>query len=224
MTAVDVQVLVFALDVAAEERARLQSFLAPDERDRAARFVFDRDRERFVVGRGRLREVLAQRLGRAPAALAFSYATNGKPSVGGVAFNLSHSNGVAALGVSAVELGVDVECVRPLKEDVAERFFSRTEIDALARLPTDEQLTGFYRCWTRKEAIIKATGEGLSHPLHAFAVSVDMAPAVLGFETDDPSAWRLHHFEPASGFMGAVACRTGGLPLTVTVSSWPVGR
>jgi len=134
-------------------------------------------------------------------------------------FNLTHSDGLAALGVSAApELGVDVEQVRPLKEDIAERFFSPGEVAALRALPEDQQLPAFYRCWTRKEAVVKAIGEGLSRPLDSFDVTLDADAARLlrmDGEDDGPQVWQLAHFAPAPGFAGAVACRTGGGALVV---------
>lgn len=218
MMPVAVDLWVFALDVEESERQRLQAHLSRDELERAARLVFERDRHRFTVGRGRLREILAARVRRKPGALRFSYSAHGKPSIEGVEFNLSHSEGLAALCIAGVELGVDVERVRPLKERVAERFFSRAEIEALARLPEDDQLVGFYRCWTRKEAIVKALGEGLSMPLADFSVSVDArGPLSVQFAQgrDQHELWKLESFAPAATFEGAVACRSGGAPLVL---------
>lgn len=223
----------WALDVDEAERGRLGAYLSDDERARAGRFVFERDRNRFVVARGRLREILGRELSRAPGALRFTYSENGKPALddgfGDLRFNLSHSESVAALALArAFELGVDVEFVRPLKEDVAERFFSRRENEQLASLPADDQLAGFYRCWTRKEAIVKAIGEGLSRPLDSFDVSVagDVPPVVerLEGEADAQRVWRLAHFVPAVGFIGAAACRTGGAPIALTLHDIASGR
>jgi len=222
---IDVDLWVWSLDVDDGERGRLATFLSEDEAARAARFVFERDRYRFIVGRGRLREILARELGETPAALRFAYASHGKPSLPSrpdFHFNLSHSEALAALGVSRVrEIGVDVEHVRPFKEDIAERFFSPREARALKALPEGEQLDAFYRCWSRKEAIVKAIGEGLSHPLDSFDVTfAPGAPAVVerfDGETDARHAWRLAHFEPAAGYAGAVACRTGGVQLRITL-------
>jgi 4'-phosphopantetheinyl transferase len=217
---IDVDLWVWSLDVDKSERRRLAAFLSDDETARAARFVFERDRHRFIVGRGRLREILARELGEQPTALRFSYAAHGKPSLPAHAdfhFNLSHSEALAALGVARAEIGVDVERVRPFKEDVAERFFSRREAATLKALPASEQLDAFYRCWARKEAIVKAIGEGLSHPLDSFDVTLTAdAPAVVERfqgEADAANVWRLIHFDPAEGFAGAVACRTGGADL-----------
>ena len=218
--AVDVELWVWPLDIGADERGRLFAYLSDDEVARAERFVFDRDRHRYIAARGRMREVLARLLGTTPAELRFAYSSHGKPSLPvALHFNLSHSEGLAALGVSRThELGVDVEHVRPLKEDIAERFFSRAEVATLRALPEHEQLDAFYRCWTRKEAVVKAIGEGLSRPLDSFDVTLGAQSARLlrmDGERDGPSVWQMAHFAPATGFEGAVACRTGGGALVV---------
>lgn len=220
---IEVELWVWSLDVDEAERGRLFAYLSEDEVARALRFVFDRDRHRYIVARGRMRQVLSGIVGATPAALRFSYSSHGKPSLSAVGaplhFNLSHSDGLAALGVSHTrEIGVDVEHERPLKEDIAERFFSRGEVAALSALPEGEQLAAFYRCWTRKEAVVKAIGEGLSRPLDSFDVTLDAGAARLlrmEGETDGPKAWQLTHFAPAPEFAGAVACRTGGGALAV---------
>jgi 4'-phosphopantetheinyl transferase len=220
---VEVDLHVWTLDVDADERARLARFLSEDEAARANRLVFEHDRARFVVARGRMREILGSATGRAPATLRFSYAKHGKPSLGGSAprFNLSHSQAIAALALTkAHEIGVDVEHVRPLKEDIAGRFFSKRENALLRALPQSEQLGGFFRCWTRKEAIVKAIGEGLSHPLDSFDVSLraDEPAAVERFEGETAAAWQLAHFEPAQAYVGAIACRTGGPALKIRLA------
>ena len=219
---VEVDLYIWTLDVDADERARLSAHLSDDETARAARFVFEHDRNRFIAARGRMREILARAVKRPPSDLKFSYSAHGKPSLGSnpLRFNLSHSNAIAALVATRdYEIGVDVEHVRPLKEDVAGRFFSPRENAVLRALPEREQLGGFYRCWTRKEAIVKAIGEGLSHPLDSFDVSLKAGDTAIveRFEADDDAkqAWRLMHFEPAPDYVGAVACRTGGAAIEV---------
>jgi 4'-phosphopantetheinyl transferase len=220
-TAITVDLWTWTLDVDDAERGRLYAYLSEDEVARAARFIFDRDRQRFIVARGRLREILAQVVGAKPAALRFDYASHGKPSLtgGGVKFNLSHSETMAALGVSTHELGVDIEHVRPLKEDIAARFFSAREVAVLRALPEGAQLDAFFRCWTRKEAIVKAVGDGLSHALDTFDVTLtaDRPAVVERFEgeADARQVWRLAHFDAGAGYLGAVACRTGGAALYV---------
>lgn len=223
---VEIDLYVWSLDGDESERLRLARLLSHDETARAERLVFERDRHRFIVARGRLREILARVTKREPEALRFSYAAHGKPSLEGCAekFNLTHSQSTAALGITrAHEIGVDVECVRPLKEDIAGRFFSPAEVAALRALPADLQTEAFFRCWTRKEAVVKAIGDGLSHPLDSFDVSLasDEVAAVQRIDGDSPDRWRLATFKPASGYTGAIACRTGGREIKITVKSLP---
>jgi len=216
---VAVDLWVWRLDVDEQEQKRVASHLSHDERARADRFVFPRDRQRFTVARGHMREILGARLAYSPHALAFDYSPNEKPSLRegrGCQFNLSHAESMAALvACDGFEIGVDIEHVRPLKEDIAERYFSRREIEALRALPAVEQTVAFFRCWTRKEAIVKAIGEGLTRPLDSFDVSVSWAAVLERIDGDDAAAWRLAHFEPAPGYVGAIACRTGGVDIKV---------
>lgn len=218
-----IDVWVWPLDIGADERVQLASLLSEDETARAQRFVFVRDRERFVVGRGRLRQILGARTGVRAAALRFDYSEHNKPTLAGLGaplhFNLSHSEGLAALAVAdAFELGVDIQAVRPLKENIAARFFSPCELAELDALPEAERLDGFYRCWTRKEAILKALGDGMARPLDSFDVSISTPARLLRLdgEPNAPATWQIVHFDPGHGFQGAVACRTGGRRIELT--------
>lgn len=216
-----IDLVVWPLNTEPVERLRLASFLNKDEAGRAERFVFERDRNHFVVGRGRVRELLARRLACEPADVDFVYSKHGKPALasGTLHFNLSHAHGLAALALSNdFEVGIDIERVRPIEEGIAQRFFSPAELAGLNALPVKDQLAGFFRCWTRKEAIVKAIGEGLSRPLSSFDVPVATdRPAVLERLDGDPhpAHWQLLHFEPAPDFVGAIACRTGGAPAAI---------
>jgi len=215
----------WTLDAGEAERRRLRRFLSEDELERAARFHFDRDRERHVVARGRLREILAARTAQPPERLRFAYSSHGKPTLAEPPgppphFNLSHAGGLAALAVSQqAEIGLDIEAVRPLKEDVAGRFFSAREVAAYRALPEAERLAGFYRCWTRKEAVLKALGDGLSRRLDSFDVTLDAAapPRIerIDGESGAPREWALLHLAPAEGFLGAIALRAGGRPVVL---------
>lgn len=201
--------------------------LSEDERARADRFVFAKHRRRFIHGRGRLRQILASYLDVAPQMLAFEASAYGKPSLAGAPglhFNLSHSEDLGALGVSTdVELGVDIEWIRPLKEDIANRYFAPRECDALQALPAALQPRAFFECWTRKEAYIKASGEGLSLPLDSFEVAFgpDIGARFLRIDApvnQAPADWRLHSFEPAPGCIGAIAAKTMGRAFSVRVA------
>lgn len=202
---------------------RLLLTLAPDERGRAGRFHFKRDGDRFVVARGLLRAVLGGYLNVGPEALRFEYGARGKPSLAaehdadGLRFNLSHSGGVALFAVArGREVGVDVERVSPRVEceNIAGRFFSPREVAGLLALPPPRREAAFFDCWTRKEAYIKARGEGLSLPLDAFDVSLAPGePAALLANRLDPaevSRWSLRGLAPWPGFAAAVAAEGRG--------------
>lgn len=191
---------------------RFRSTLEPGELERAGRFYFDKHRRHFIVARGFLRSVVARYLGSQPEAVRFEYGAYGKPALGSehtLRFNLSHSNEVALLAVALdAELGVDVEHIRVdfPNEDIARRYFSRAEVEVFNRLPQEEQVAAFFRCWTRKEAYIKAIGKGFSQALDAFDVTLapDVAPALLRAEDDDASRWWMTDVEVGEGYAGAL--------------------
>src|SRR5262245_57154471 len=156
---------------------RWDHFLSPEEHQRASRFRFPRDRQRFVTGRAWLRMLLGSYLNLAPQSLSFSYTEHGKPSLNGqyamrnLLFNISHSHQAVLFGLTIGHaIGVDVERVRYDFEvaSIAKRFFSSVEQKAFFSFPSTQQHRAFFDCWTRKEAYVKAVGEGLSHPLHQF--------------------------------------------------------
>ena len=193
--------------------ADAERLLSPDERDRAARFALPHLRSRWVAARTALRTILGSYLDRPPASLAFAIGARGKPSLEGpLHFNLAHSGDLALVAVtSAAPIGVDLEQVRPVREAeaIARRFFSPDECADLAAVSHPDRDYAFLSCWTRKEALLKASGEGLALPLDRFRVSViPGAPArllsVAGDETA-ARAWWLAHLDPAPGFVGAVA-------------------
>ncbi|MGC2161779.1 MAG: 4'-phosphopantetheinyl transferase superfamily protein [Silvibacterium sp.] len=206
--------------------SQIQSFLhnlSADEQARARRFHFQRDRKRFIVARGVLRAILADYLNKAPEGLSFRYSSHGKPSLAeesdrdGTRFSVSHSQEVALYAVSrGREVGIDLEHIRfdMAVLEIAERFFSRREVATLRALPTDMQQQAFFYYWTRKEAYIKARGEGLSLPLDQFDVSVAPGePAtVLGNQRDpsEASRWSLQELVPAPGYVAALAVEGHG--------------
>jgi 4'-phosphopantetheinyl transferase len=204
--------------------------LSPDERLRAGKFYFQRDRDHFVVARGRLRDILSRYAGTTAGLLRFSYDRYGKPSLIGetggddkpLRFNVSHSNGVALYAVTTGrEVGVDVEFVREdfASLEIAERFFSRHEVAALRAVAAGARASAFFDCWTRKEAYIKGRGEGLSHPLHLFTVSLAPGqPAALLCTEDDAeeaARWSLVQLFPGAGYRAALAVQ--GAPPTLVL-------
>ena len=194
-----------------------RALLSSDELARADRFVQARDRIHFAAGRAALRGILARYLDTAPDQLGFSHAPAGKPTLGGqwassgIQFNLSHSQALGLLAVSRERsLGIDIEWMNrtiPVME-ICERFFSEGEISTLRGLPEEHKVAGFFECWTRKEAFIKALGGGLSIPLDSFDVSFGNEPAALKWvrsEFTDGSRWKLYDLLIDSGYAAALA-------------------
>lgn len=208
-----------SLDVPPPWHAGLCQTLSPDEHERAARFYFAKDRRHFEAGRGLLRVLLGRYLSLPPQALRFAYGAQGKPLLKEVEFNMSHSGGLVLYGVTQRwAIGVDVERHRPavLRENIAESYFSPREVAALRSLQGAQQVAGFFNCWTRKEAYIKARGYGLSLPLDGFDVTLRPGePArLLDDRTGaDPSRWTLVDIPVAQGYAAALAVEAANFRL-----------
>jgi len=198
---------------------RFASTLGDAEAERAARFVFDRDRDRFIASHGILRALLGGYMECAPQAIGFELGLRGKPAIArrgsapapAPSFNLAHSHALAVIAVGRQrEIGVDIELMRPeiAGEDIARRYFSTKEFDELSRQPAESRTEGFFLCWTRKEAYVKARGDGLHTPLDSFDVSLSPGtPATLS--SADESRWAIEAFDPSPSaemrYAGAVA-------------------
>lgn len=191
---------------------RFEATLAPEEKARANRFVFQKDRNSFIVSRGVLRDLLGRYVNRPPEQLKFDYSWYGKPSLCAelieqrVQFNTSHSRGLALFAFAlGRRLGIDVELVRPdfAGEKIAELYFSPREAKELRALPPSLRAEGFFLCWTRKEAYIKARGEGLHIPLESFHVSLTPGQPEL-LQSADSMHWSLHSLCPDSRYVGAL--------------------
>lgn len=212
----DVHVWKASLDRTPSELDSLRQTLTPDEQKRADRFRFENHRDRFIVGRGVLRAILGRYLNRPPNQLFFEYTPYGKPILASeteiLSFNLSHSHRLALYAVTqGREIGVDVEFIRNNINllGIAKRFFSAQEYSQLRALPESFQLQTFFDCWTRKEAFVKAKGEGLLLALHQFDVSIAPGkPAALlctKWDPDEASLWSLRSLNPAPGYAAALA-------------------
>ena len=216
----------------------LLNTLSPDECTKAERFHFPKDRDRSIAARAVLRLILSRYLEVKPNDLRFSYNRFGKPALVGhsgadaVHFNMSHSGELALYAIArGREIGVDVEHVREefASEQIAVRFFSPNEVAMLRALPFNMRTQGFFNCWTRKEAYIKARGEGLSFPLDRFDVSLAPGePAALlrvghsKAEVDDEiagdsklelSQWSLQELSPGRSYAAAIAVQGCGWQL-----------
>jgi 4'-phosphopantetheinyl transferase len=205
-----IEVLVRRLDATPEAVGSLALRLSEAERERASRFRFYRDRRRFIVARARLRELLGVRLGVPPESVELACGKNGKPALAarcageGLRFNVSHCEDVAVYAFSrGCEVGIDVEAIRtlPAAESIAARVFSPRENRAFLALAPRDRALGFFNCWTRKEALVKALGIGLAVRLD----QLDVSESRLG----EDGAWHLESFFPLPGFIGAVASHPG---------------
>lgn len=224
----DVHVWQVALDQPQQRIEQLAALLSKDELDRANRFHFERDKRRFTVGRGVLRLILAQYLQIEPDQLQFNYGPQGKPFLAQhqLQFNVSHSRELALYAVTlSHDVGVDIEHLRPLPdfEQIATRFFSINEQQVLLNLPPNQQEKAFFTCWTRKEAYIKAIGQGLMMPLDQFDVSLaPNQPAALleiRAEMQEVSNWSLQALHPAPGYVAALVVASRNLNLSCW--QWP---
>jgi 4'-phosphopantetheinyl transferase len=174
--------------------AELRQTLSPDEVERALRFRAEDDRDLFIVGRGILRNILSRYASEAAEELVFRYGSKGKPYLRDrvdVQFNLAHSGGFAVYGISGEELGVDIELVKPSTDwrKISQRFFSPREVEELERLDPTQQVRGFFSCWTRKEAYIKAIGEGVA-TLAKFCAGAQPSPSEGAIDEEGkPREW-----------------------------------
>ena len=203
----EIHVFCASLDQPCREMEQFAESLSRDERQRAARFHFERDKNRFVTGRGILREILGWLLGAEPCELVFSEGFHGKPrlakSVAGsfLHFNLAHCDSLAVYAISPTsEVGIDLEGIRPVleTEDIVARFFSERERAQWLSLPSGGRAEAFFNCWTRKEAWLKATGEGIGGQMDRIEVFFD---GDLPGET----SWLLQSLTPALDYTAAVA-------------------
>ena len=214
------------LDLPASKVQELSGLLTADELERAKRFSFERDQQRFIAARGILRSVLSRYLTICPEQLRFSYNQYGKPflapefSSGLLNFNLAHSGSMALYAITRkLEIGVDVEHTCPDFEyqEIAKQFFSVNEVATLRTIPAERKLEAFYTCWTRKEAYLKAHGQGLSLPLGSFEVAfAPWEPPRLLMTSHEPQAralWSILDLKPAPGYVGALAVRGMGCRL-----------
>jgi len=210
-----------SLDLPPDELARMGELLATDEVDRAARFRFKNDRDQFVVRRGLLRIILGRYLEIPPEKVGFTYNAFGKPAIGNnpeeIRFNLSHCRGLALIAVTRrAEIGVDVERTHNDVEieRISEGLFSEVERDTLRSLAPKARTQAFFNCWTRKEAYLKARGEGLSFPLNQFTVSIlpGEPPRLLAAQNDaaEIERWTLYELAPATDYVAALAIEGRG--------------
>ncbi|MCU1285436.1 MAG: phosphopantetheinyl transferase [Acidobacteriales bacterium] len=188
---------------------RLERLLSLNEKHRASRFRFDKDRRQFIASHALLRWILSLYAGIEPEELEFTHNAFGKPKLNSrssgneLNFNYSHSHDVAVFAFAkGKQVGIDVELIQPevLHEAIPEHFFSSFESGTLRSVPIPQQSFDLFKCWTRKEAYVKARGAGLQIPLDSFAVSGER----VQFGRQE-SEWALQSFTPADNYVGALA-------------------
>ena len=222
----EVQLWTARLEALESTFARALSWLSADEAERAARFRFEKHMRAFVLGRAVLRALVANYLRIAPTDVSFTYGPKGKPALAGAPcpldFNVSNSGDLAAYAFTLnCEIGVDVEYRRRMAdiEAIARRFFASAEVAEFTDLADSDRPEGFFNCWTRKEAYIKAVGDGLSVPLDSFRVTLQPGASARMVELDGSASaaerWTLHAFTPAPDYAGAIAYCDRPRPLNV---------
>lgn len=224
----EVHVWYTSLEQPASLVEELAEILSEDELARAKRFYFDQHRKRFIIARGLLRRILGRYLEIEPREVEFSYGRYGKPALieklnkdKKLDFNLSHSQDIALSGVTCDRaIGIDIEHLRPMNdaEQIAKRYFSEQENAVFQSLPIEQQQQAFFNAWTRKEAYLKACGDGITRPLNQ--VEVSLAPGepakILRIQGSPETAaqWSIQDFIPASGYRGAIAVGGQSGPIT----------
>ena len=218
----EVHVWFARLDRTPERLIRMRTVLNVDETARADRFLMEVHRTRFIAGRAILRDMLAGYLDQRPEAIQFVYNEWGKPALApefvtlDVRFNLSHSQGLAMYAfVLERDVGVDIEMIRAevANERVAENYFSPREVQTLRALPREDQVEAFFNCWTRKEAYVKARGQGLSIDLKSFDVSLVPGEEAKILRGDDRDIWSMVSFNPEHECVAALATQGSGLQI-----------
>jgi 4'-phosphopantetheinyl transferase len=211
---------------------RLMRVLSDEEHIRAGRLCFERDRKRFIVGRGLLRVILGRYLEIPPGRLEIRCSSAGKPALcasqsRGIEFSLSHSSGLILYALTSNRrIGIDIERVRavPDTDGIAARIFSPREYGVFRALPRERRVAALFHSWTRKEAYLKACGKGLSSSLDRIDVSLEpFEPAhrlIIQGDPEAPSRWSLRAVVPAPGYVAALASEGDKMRL-VRQSQWP---
>jgi len=206
------------LDLTTLQSNQLRGILSDDELLRAGKFRFERDQKRYIAARGILRMILGRYMGENPQKIHFEYLPNGKPVLSTkpgcdtLRFNMSHSGEMALYAVArGRNIGVDIERIRDdvAVEQIADKFFSHDEISTLGKSHNKKRNEVFFRYWTRKEAFLKATGEGISFPMEQFDVSsisgMGLSPIIIPGDKTESPRWYVQDLFPGAGYAAAIA-------------------
>lgn len=216
---------LLSLDQPGETQAAME-ILSDSEKQHLEKIISPDHKVAFLTARSNLRRILGQRTNQPASALQFQTGPHGKPKISdpSVHFNLSHSGGVAALAISStISVGVDIEKIRPVKKEIARRFFTSNEADQIEKAEGLELKKLFLKCWTQKEAVLKANGMGLQGGLDSFQVALDDGkPRVLAMDNvvDPEKQWTLETFELYGDVIGALAVPLGEIELKLSFKNW----
>jgi len=218
LTGSDLHIWCASLNVSSQDLLYYRSILSDDEAGRAMRFVFEKDRNHFIVGRGLLRSLLGNYLDLEPAQVEFVYRPHGKPAIKlgpkdkVLEFNLSHSKELVLYAFNwDRKVGIDVEYIQsmPDMDNFAEQFFSPRETALINSLAGEQKEIAFFKIWTCKEAFLKANGSGLTQPLNAMEVYFEAGKVVtlsaIGGDKEQTARWHFEIFNPVSGYQAAFA-------------------
>jgi 4'-phosphopantetheinyl transferase len=218
----EIQIWQALNEVDQEDYWKLKELLSADETQRAAAFRFGRHRMQYVIGRSLLRILIAAYVQEDARALRFRHTAKGKPELlsdneSGLHFNIAHSGRIILLAFTRNrKIGIDIEEIRENIEieEIAERFFSPPERSYLASLPLSLRYDEFFRCWTRKEALLKGTGDGLSVSLNSFSVFSHPGDVSCQLQLGDAERWLIQDVDVGIGYAGAAAVELSQEPVT----------
>jgi len=213
----DQQIHIWTVDVSNHLNPDFAAYLDNQESERAERFKFSKDRNCFIGSHVALRILLGKYCDCAPRAIAYEYTAYNKPTLidnNPIQFNLSHSHNQAIIAITKNHpIGIDIEYMQEKKilTELAKRFFSSQEYEEYKSLATSQKTLGFYNCWTRKEAFVKALGIGITCPLKSFSVNLtpEIDAKILSVQNnqDDVNQWKLFGFIPENNYCAAIAWR-----------------
>jgi len=212
----EVHIYSSSLELTADKLIESESLLSPDELQKAYRYKFEKDRNHYITGRAILRNILCKYLNQSPDKITFSYSEKGKPFIkdSPIKFNLAHSRDKAVFAFAKdVEVGIDIEYMRELPDalQIAKRFFSDDEVNEFLKVSEDNIRSAFFNCWTRKEAFIKAVGEGLSFPLKDFTVTLmpGVNPEIkwIKDKDDEVKEWSLVNIQADQNYVSSLAVK-----------------
>ena len=212
----EIHVYRSSLTTASEHLKESESVLSHDELQKANKYKFEKDKFHYISGRALLRSLLGKYLNRSPGKIIFSYSEKGKPFINesNIKFNLAHSGGKVVFAfTNNTDVGIDIEFMRELPDalQIAKRFFSEKEVDEFSEIREVDIRTAFFNCWTRKEAFIKALGEGLSYPLKDFSVTLKPGdkPEILWIKdkAEEAEKWRIFNIDTEDNYVSSLAVK-----------------